>query len=889
MMQDVYCEQLCMSNLGDNDLGANTMTRAIRNKYHHNWLVDNLPAASKMEDDTTVTTRYWGGMPIGFIASDTNKAYIFNHMNFEIHYSDETDPDNKGYIVRVVAQPFSIKHEFEDAEVDSDYPFKINDPIRSCNDTSEMSWEEKFRSRRDHTRYEMLYPPDVETDPFLTSSFDARNFGQIPQPSSGRVLFTYDVIWIKNVDQKEDQRWNTDRRWNIYLTMDYAVPNRVHYLSIINSLVMLMILSAIVVMRMICNLRYDVNTYRRIVTVEDKAESIIQFSWKLIHADVFRPPRHSLLLAVCCGSGAQLLCTALCTSLLSFFGFFSSAQPGSIAVGGLIIFAICGGVVAGYVSLRYYHTIFKGKMNWRSVATYTSLTFPGLLFGTWLVIEIMALWHRSTLAVPWMCTLILLFLWLGVLTPLVYIGAYFGSKHDMMEFPCKTSSTARKIPTQSRWSRSGGSLVVAILSYGSIFTESYFIFSTIWHGQYFSSFGALFSSILLMSLISMVGCILFGYHQLCWENHKWWWHSFVAGGSAGLILFCYCCVSGFPLQLNLALSSDMKHHLASPILIYIGVTGMISLALFLMLGFVGMTGMLWFNKVVYSSIITDGGNIPSTQVLQSGNTQQGDSPYIKNLIFAALCLTTLLIPAFYYPSQLEDYTVYFPSYSNDITYDPPPYDHVDELDQPLNDKLKDGIEGIKEHDIAEVERRLLLEDPNIDDLFEESGLSSEKTQLTSMPFRCGTTLLRTFEHDSYKVIVFGTLLWIGMIAFSIVRKRRSARAGGKIYNSNQAKVHKTLTERRRQLRDILSDPVLLNDMQYRYGDLTALICLVEEWKKNGFQVDKKNDCIKNGRSVVVPWIRYMNILLILSVFVSYICLYGHLLVSKRFSFVSSCT
>ena len=51
MMEDMYCEQLCIS-----DLGANAMTRAIRNKYHHNWLVDNLPAASKMEDDTTVTT-----------------------------------------------------------------------------------------------------------------------------------------------------------------------------------------------------------------------------------------------------------------------------------------------------------------------------------------------------------------------------------------------------------------------------------------------------------------------------------------------------------------------------------------------------------------------------------------------------------------------------------------------------------------------------------------------------------------------------------------------------------------------------------------------------------------------------------------------------------------
>ena len=174
------------------------------------------------------------------------------------------------------------------------------------------------------------------------------------------------------------------------------------------------------------------------------------------------------------------------------------------------------------------------------MAAYTSFTFPGLLFGIWLFVEIMALFQRSTLVVPWMCTLILLFLWLGVLTPLVYIGAFFGSKQDIIEFPCKTSGVIRKIPTQSRWSRSGNSLIVAFISCIPIFTEFYFSFYTIWLGQYFSSFGALFSSILLMSLVSMVGCILFGYHQLCWENHKWWWHSFAASGSAGLLLFCYC-------------------------------------------------------------------------------------------------------------------------------------------------------------------------------------------------------------------------------------------------------------------------------------------------------------------------------------------------------------
>ena len=45
MKQDMYCEQLCVSNLGrPEQYGAlpNKVVRAIRGQYHYNWILDGL-------------------------------------------------------------------------------------------------------------------------------------------------------------------------------------------------------------------------------------------------------------------------------------------------------------------------------------------------------------------------------------------------------------------------------------------------------------------------------------------------------------------------------------------------------------------------------------------------------------------------------------------------------------------------------------------------------------------------------------------------------------------------------------------------------------------------------------------------------------------------------
>ena len=60
-------------------------------RYHHNWIVDNLPSAyhwGKEEDDKGPAddfTWYAQGFPLGFVSEADDKAYIHNHVSTCVH------------------------------------------------------------------------------------------------------------------------------------------------------------------------------------------------------------------------------------------------------------------------------------------------------------------------------------------------------------------------------------------------------------------------------------------------------------------------------------------------------------------------------------------------------------------------------------------------------------------------------------------------------------------------------------------------------------------------------------------------------------------------------------------------------------------------------------
>lgn len=573
MKTEMYCEQLCISNIGRGEqmgVSPNKMVRAIRKGYHNNWIVDNLSAASKVEDDTTITTKYWQGFPVGFVASDDKKSYIHNHVNIEIMYHPVETEIDKYRIVRFTVEPFSIKHDFEPADLDDDDAdaapdkgFKvadITDPIPSCNPKLDD---------REHTNYDMLVKREK-------------------QPASGKVLFTYDVTWIQN----DDLHWAS--RWDIYLSMDNAIPAKVHWLSIANSLVIVFVLSAMIAAILVRNLRRDFSRYNRLATDEEKAEDLEEFGWKLVHADVFRPPSFSpLLLAVSVGTGAQLFCMAFMTIIFSAMGFLSPANRGALLMAQLLLYVLMGSV-SGYTTARLYKT-FKGK-SWQRATTLTAIGFPGIAFGIFFVMDVMALAQGSTDAVPFTTMIVLLVLWFGISTPLVFFGAYFGYKQEAIEFPVNTSSIPRQIPDQPWFMGIPFTLAVGgILPFGACFVELYFILASVWMDQYYYVFGFL----LLVFIILIVTCaeitVLFCYFQLCGENYHWWWRSFCTAGSTAIYVFLYSFVYFKQLEAN-SFSTYM---------LYFGYMGLASVALFLMTGCIGVFSSLWFNKTIFASIKID--------------------------------------------------------------------------------------------------------------------------------------------------------------------------------------------------------------------------------------------------------------------------------------------
>jgi transmembrane 9 superfamily protein 2/4 len=580
MKEEMYCQQLCISNLGRGEqrgMTPNKVVKAIRKEYHNNWIVDNLSAASKVEDDSTITTRYWQGFPVGFVAEDSHLAYVHNHVNIEIMFHPVENESEKYRVVRFTVEPFSVKHDFvpiNDAEeditaTDDVVPrmaewATIKNPIPSCNPN--ISAEGKT-----HTNYDMV--TDV---------------GREPQLASGKVLFTYDVHWEEN----DDLHWAS--RWDIYLSMDNAIPAKVHWLSIANSIVIVSVLSAMIVAILLRNLRQDLARYNRLATDEEKADDMEEKGWKLVHADVFRPPSFSpLLLSVCCGTGAQLLCMTFWTIIFSALGFLSPARRGALLMAELLFYVLMG-IVSGYVTARFYKT-FKGKA-WQNATVCTALGFPGLCFILFFSMDIMAWALGSTDAVPFTTMLVLIVLWFGISTPLVFLGAYFGYKQDAFEIPVKTSNIPRQIPDQPWFMGVPFTLMIGgILPFGACFVELYFILASVWMDYYYYVFGFLLLVFVILILTCAEITLLFNYFQLCNEDYHWWWRSFGTAGSIAIYVFLYSFVYFQQLEANSF----------STYVLYFGYMGLASLGLFLMTGFIGVSSSLWFNKTIFGSLKVD--------------------------------------------------------------------------------------------------------------------------------------------------------------------------------------------------------------------------------------------------------------------------------------------
>lgn len=400
------------------------------------------------------------------------------------------------------------------------------------------------------------------------------------------VTFSYSVDWIES-----DVRWAL--RWDRYLKLTNG--GQVHWFSILNSTAIILFLSGMVGTILLRTLWRDIAKYNEVPTAEEAKEDA---GWKLVHADVFRAPPHSTLLASLFGSGLQLLGMSAVTLIFAAAGFLSPANRGALLQSMLLMFTMMG-YLAGYSAARLVKTWREtvGPQDLFTLGLYTGMLFPGIVFLVFFLLDLMLWSAGSSGAVPFTTLLAIMMMWFGISVPLVLLGTRMGLSKPPVELPCKVAMLPRSIPSQSAFSNPVlMSLVGGVLPFCAVFTELFFIMSSLWLHQFYYMFGFLVVALLSLVIICSEVSIGFTYLQLTLEDYRWWWTSALCSASSGIYLMMYSVVY-FHMWLNITSSTAT--------FLYYGYMALASTSFALLTGAIGLGSTFIFLRAIYGSIKID--------------------------------------------------------------------------------------------------------------------------------------------------------------------------------------------------------------------------------------------------------------------------------------------
>ncbi|KAK8304043.1 hypothetical protein V6Z12_D04G193800 [Gossypium hirsutum] len=296
-----------------------------------------------------------------------------------------------------------------------------------------------------------------------------------PKPlEAGRVLdLTYSVKWLQtNV--------TFARRFDVYLDYPFF-EHQIHWFSVFNSFMMVIFLTGLVSMILMRTLRNDYAKYAR---EDDDLESLErdvseESGWKLVHGDVFRPPRYLALLSAVVGTGAQLAMLVLLVILLAIVGTLYVGR-GAIVTTFILCYAFTS-FISGYVSGGMYSR--NGGKNWIKAMILTASLFPFMCFGIGFILNTIAIFYGSLAAIPFGTMVVVFVIWAFISFPLALLGTVVGRNWSgAPNNPCRVKTIPRPIP-EKKWylTPSVVSMMGGLLPFGSIFIEMYFVFTSFWN------------------------------------------------------------------------------------------------------------------------------------------------------------------------------------------------------------------------------------------------------------------------------------------------------------------------------------------------------------------------------------------------------------------------
>uniref|UniRef100_A0A175YGE2 Transmembrane 9 superfamily member n=1 Tax=Daucus carota subsp. sativus TaxID=79200 RepID=A0A175YGE2_DAUCS len=384
-----------------------------------------------------------------------------------------------------------------------------------------------------HIQFDVLYNNDRVIE--INARMDPHSVIDLTEDKEVDVEFTYSVKW-KETDIAFENRMDK-------FSQASSLPHHleIHWFSIINSCVTVLLLTGFLATILMRVLKNDFIKYAR---DEESADDQEETGWKYIHGDVFRFPKYKSLFAAALGSGTQLFALTVFIFVLALIGVFYPYNRGALFTALVVMYALTSGF-AGYTSASFYCQL-EGT-NW------------------------------------------------AMTSPLLVMGGVAG-KNSKTEFhaPCRTTKYPREIPDLP-WYRSTlpQMAMAGFLPFSAIYIELYYIFASVWGHRIYTIYSILFIVFIILLIVTAFITVALIYFQLAAEDHEWWWRSFLCGGSTGIFIYGYCLYYYYA-------RSDMTGFMQ--ISFFFGYMACICYGFFLMLGTIGFRAALLFVRHIYRSI-----------------------------------------------------------------------------------------------------------------------------------------------------------------------------------------------------------------------------------------------------------------------------------------------
>jgi len=436
-----------------------------------------------------------------------------------------------------------------------------------------------------HLHFHFLYNKDQVI--FGNVTADPNRVVELIPDTELQIEFSYSAEW-------SETKHPFSQRMKLYEEDFFPKELEIHWLSILNSCVLVLLLTGFLAVIIIRILRNDYNRYRK-AEEEEQEEDDQDYGWKLVHGDVFRFPSNKNLFCAFYGLGIQSLCMFFGILLLAVLGLFHPNNDGSLFTALIVLYALTS-IIGGYTSCKLFTQMGGEKWAWNIILVASLYSVPVLLIFAY--VNTVAIVYNVTAAVPFTTILLIFSIVSFVGIPLAIIGGIAGKRTaGSFEAPCRTKLLPREVPPIPWYRTLPVQMIMSgFLPFSAIYIELFYVFSSVWGHSSYQLFGILFLVAIILILVTAAITIALTYFQLSMEDHFWWWKSFLSGGSTGFFIYAYAIYFYFE-------RSEMSGLLQGSF--FFPYMGLVCYFFFLMLGSVGFYSSLIFVKQIYKNLKID--------------------------------------------------------------------------------------------------------------------------------------------------------------------------------------------------------------------------------------------------------------------------------------------